>query len=244
MRRLRSRVSFGLLVQASELLSIVSSRVVEIGEWLCQEVIKAAPHRHFVVSIPKMLRRYFLYDRKLLSYLSRLVWDSFKVFFQESVPESDAVPGAVIAIQTFGDLLGFNPHCHIFCTDGCFYGNRMFRVAPTFKLKDLETIFRHKVFKMLLSKGKITQDTDHMLMSWRHSGFNVFCGPRIYPQQEEAMENLARYIIRASFSQERMTYMKAQSKVLYESKDGKAEKVFDALEWMAAMCSHIPNRGE
>jgi hypothetical protein len=30
----------------------------------------------------------------------------------------------------------------------------------------------------------------------------------------------------------------------YESKDGKAEKVFDALEWLAAMCSHVPNKGE
>jgi hypothetical protein len=79
------------------------------------------------------------------------------------VPENDTVPGAVIAIQTFGDFLGFNPHCHILCTDGCFYGNGMFRVAPTFKLKDLETIFRHKVFKMLLSKGRITQELIDML---------------------------------------------------------------------------------
>jgi hypothetical protein len=30
------------------------------------------------------------------------------------------MPGAVSAIQTFGDLLGFNPHCHVLCTDGCF----------------------------------------------------------------------------------------------------------------------------
>ncbi len=35
-------------------------RVVEFGEWLCQEVLKAVPHRHFVFSIPKILRRYFL----------------------------------------------------------------------------------------------------------------------------------------------------------------------------------------
>ena len=191
-----------------------------------------------------MLRRYFLYDRKLLSDLSRVAWDFLKVFFQESVPKDDAVPGAVIAIQTFGDLLGFNPHCHILCTDGCFYGNGMFRLAPAFRVKALEMIFRHKVFKMMLSKGKITEDTVEMLMSWRHSGFNVFSGPRIYPGQQQAMENLARYIIRASFSQERMTYMKEQSKVLYESKDGKAPKVFDALEWLAAMCSHVPNKGE
>jgi len=49
------------------------------------------------------------------------------------------------------------------------------------------------------------------------------------------MENLARYIIRASFSQERMTYLPDESKVVYRSKDGKSEKTFDALEWLAAM---------
>lgn len=58
------------------------------------------------------------------------------------------------------------------------------------------------------------------------------------------MENLGRYIIRASFSQERMTYIPDQSKVVYRSKDDKEEKTFDALEWLAAMCSHVPNRGE
>jgi len=83
-----------------------------------------------------------------------------------------------------------------------------------------------------------------MLMGWRHSGFNVFCGTRIHPGKEEAMENLSRYIIRASFSQERMTYVPEKSRVIYKSKDGKGEKIFDALEWLAAMCSHVPNKGE
>jgi len=210
--------------------------VVEFGEWLCEQVIKAVPHRHFIFSIPKILRRYFLYNRGLLSELTRCGWESLKAFFQEAVPEEDAVPGAVIAIQSFGDFLVFNPHLHVLISDGCFYGNGMFRpalarligfktgnaifgslndpllmsritrsgpgVAPRFHTKPLEEIFRHKVFKVLLSKGKITQDLVNMLMSWRHSGFNVFCGPRIQPGHGRAMENLARYIIRASFSQE------------------------------------------
>jgi hypothetical protein len=58
------------------------------------------------------------------------------------------------------------------------------------------------------------------------------------------MENLARYIIRASFSQERMQYLAEPSKVVYRAKDGTGEKVFDALEWLAAMPSHILDRGE
>ena len=57
-------------------------------------------------------------------------------------------------------------------------------------------------------------------------------------------ENLARYIIRASFPQERMTYIRDEAKIIYQSKDGREEKMFDALEWLAAMCSHVPGKGE
>ena len=41
-----------------------------------------------------------------------------------------------------------------------------------------------------------------------------------------------------------MTYIPEESKVIYQSKDGKDEKVFGALEWLAAMTSHVPNKGE
>jgi len=70
------------------------------------------------------------------------------------------------------------------------------------------------------------------------------CGLRIQPEEEEARENLARYIIRACFCQQRMTYIPEESKVVHRSKDGKQEEAFDALEWMAGMCSHVPNKGE
>ena len=41
-----------------------------------------------------------------------------------------------------------------------------------------------------------------------------------------------------------MTYIPEESKVVYKSKDGEEEKIFDALEWLAAMCSHVPNKGD
>jgi hypothetical protein len=194
---------------------------------------------------PRFCDGYFLYDRKLLAGLSRSAWESLKVFMQEAVPEKEPIPGAVIAVQTFGDFPGFNPHCHIPLTDGCFYGDKgMFLVAPPVELKKMEAIFRHKVFRMLLKKGKISEEMVRMLSAWKHSGFNVFCGNRISPRDEKAMENLGRYIIRASFSQERMMYLENEGTVVYRSKDGKKQTTFPALEWLAAMCSHIPNRGE
>lgn len=219
-------------------------RVVEFGEWLCRKVVKAVPHRHVVFSIPKILRRYFLYDRKLLSELSLCGWEALKAFFTTGVRDSKAVPGAVVAIQTFGDFLGFHPHLHILVSDGCFHANGMFSVSPSVNTKALEKIFRYKVLKMLLAKDKIKQDMITLLDKWRHTGFNVFVGPRILPRQEKSMENLARYIIRASFSHERMTYHREAGHVVYQSKDGMRTKIFDALEWLAAMCSHVPNKGE
>jgi len=41
-----------------------------------------------------------------------------------------------------------------------------------------------------------------------------------------------------------MTYHRDPGQVEYKSKDGTQAKVFDALEWLAAMCSHVPNKGE
>jgi len=153
-----------------------------------------------------------------------------------AVQKSD--PGAVIAVQTFGDFLGFNPHFHILVTDGCFYGDGgMFRVAPPLELKKLEAIFRHKVFRMLLDKGKITKEMIAMLSTWRHSGFNVFCGNRISPDDDTAMENLARYIIRASFSQERMQYLDQEGTVVYTSKND--EKIVFLVYVQAAISCRL-----
>jgi len=84
-------------------------RVVEFGEWLCMDVLKKVPHRHFIFSLPKILRRYFLYDRKLLAGLSRCAWESLKVFMRQAVPEKAPLPGAVIAMQTFGDFWALIP---------------------------------------------------------------------------------------------------------------------------------------
>ena len=46
------------------------------------------------------------------------------------------------------------------------------------------------------------------------------------------------------FPQERMTYSPDMSMVVYRAKDETKEKAYDALEWIAAMCSCAPNKGE
>jgi len=128
-------------------------RVVEFGEWLCEGVLKVVPHQHFTFSIPKILKRYFLYDRELLRELSHCPWGSFVPLLLATVPDPDASPGAVIATQTFGDFLNFKPHCHLLCTDKSFFGSGMFKVAPALDTGSLEKLFQPKVLKMLTNSG-------------------------------------------------------------------------------------------
>ena len=225
-------------------------RVVEFGEWLYGEVLKKVPHRQWVFSIPKRLRIYFLYDRRLLAKLSQCAWKVLSTYLKQGASFDDASPGAVIAVQTFGDYQNFNPHLHVIATDGCFYDNGGFAMGPEPRASDLEEAFRLEVFKMLKKEGKITDSIIENMMGWHHSGFNVYCGERIWPSNSEGLERLAQYIVRAPISQERMIYIPAVetkdgvARVIYRSKDGKSSKTFTAMDWLAQLVTHIPNKGE
>ncbi|WP_321493336.1 transposase [uncultured Desulfobacter sp.] len=225
-------------------------RVIEYGEWLLTNVLQDVPHRQWVFSIPKRLRIYFLFDRKLLAKLSICAWKVIKTYLKSTVPDNSAVPGASIAVQTYGDFLNFNPHLHAIVSDGCFSKDGDFHMAPGFFLEDLEEIFQYEVLKMLKKEGKITADIIENMLSWRHSGFNVYIGDRIFSDDKADLGKLARYIIRACFSQERMVYIPAEAsddataKVVYTSKDRKFRKTFNALDWLARLVTHIPGRYE
>lgn len=109
-------------------------RVIEFGEHLHEEVLEDVPHRQWVFSIPKRLRPYFMYDRKLLAKLSRCAWNVLSEYLKASITVNDPIPGlvagrtccspmqpgCVIVVQTFGEFTNFNPHLHIIATDGCF----------------------------------------------------------------------------------------------------------------------------
>lgn len=41
-----------------------------------------------------------------------------------------------------------------------------------------------------------------------------------------------------------MSYVEEDGTVVYRSKDGAEQKVSDAPEWLAVMCSHVPDTGE
>ena len=56
------------------------------------------PVRQYVVTIPKMLRLCFKYDRKLLGELSRCFYDSIKEIFLDAPPQAASSPADLQAL--------------------------------------------------------------------------------------------------------------------------------------------------
>ena len=154
------------------ILAVVRSnlkRAVAFAEWLHTTILLPIPHRQIVLTIPKMLRIYFRYDRRLLGDLCRVaagvIVESFRVLL--AVPQ--AQPGLVVCVHTYGDLAKHHPHLHVMATDGAFTPDGVFHALPTMSLAPMEVLFRHRVCKMLMKKGLLSAARVKLMESWGHS---------------------------------------------------------------------------
>ena len=225
-----------------------AKKVIQFAENVKDNILYPIPHRQYVFSIPIILRVYFKYDRQLLTKLCHCAYESLLEFLRTTIGLSDGVPGAVMTIHTFGEYMQkYHPHLHALVSDGLFRKSGDFYVMPKADLTPLEEIFRAKVLKMLKAEGKIGDNIISNLMSWKHTGFSVHNGVRIARDDEEGKENLAQYIIRNTFSLEKLNYVEETGTVIYHSKmtSGKNKKnfvVYKAEDFIAAICQHIPEK--
>ena len=125
---------------------------------LKDEVLAEVPHRQWVFTIPKRLRVYFRYDRKLLGKLCRAAYDTVCDVFEagdrrRQRPSRHGRGGADIRRS---HTLAFAYSCHR--AGGRVHGVRAFRAYP----RHLETprgeIWQEKVFDLLLDEVKIDME--------------------------------------------------------------------------------------
>ncbi len=222
-------------------------KTIQFGEEVPDNILYPVPHRQFVFSIPKMLRIYFKYDRKLLTRLCHCANESLRMFFRTVLGLNDGILGMIMVIHTFGDYARFHPHLHAIVADGLFRPNGTFYCLPKRDLKELEEIFRSKVLAMLKAEGRISDVLIEKLMAWHHSGFSVHAGNRIARDDRDGQKALAEYILRNAFSEQKITYIEDTGKVLYRSamthgSNKKNFEVFSAEEFIAAITQHIPDK--
>ncbi len=105
-------------------------RALQTAIWVSQEVCAPVPHRQFVFTIPKRLRIYFRFERRLLGELCRVAWGVVRSVFQSVSGHPKSVPGMIGAIQTFGDLIHSHPHIHSLVAEGVFLSDGTYVTRP------------------------------------------------------------------------------------------------------------------
>jgi hypothetical protein len=221
-------------------------RQLIFGEFLAQKVLADAGHRHIVFSIPRRIRHCFRYDRKLLSKLARCAYETVHAALREAM--SPGRPGAVAAVQTFGNLLDFHPHVHmlvswgLFAPDGGYTG--MPDVPDDFE-DTLAALFQHRVFRMLLDKGAIGEDVVENMLSWQNSGFHVHVGGLLLGADRRALEAVGEYLVRGPISLERLSLSDDGNRVVLDGgkvhpRHGGSIRIWDPLRFLAELTAHIP----
>lgn len=89
------------------------------------------PHRQFVFALLKVLRPAFRYRRRLLPKLALCAWKALSSFLREDTG-GDALPAAIVSIQTAGEFLNRHPHLHVLAPAGAFRTDGSFIPSPVF----------------------------------------------------------------------------------------------------------------
>ncbi|MGB9006707.1 MAG: transposase [Candidatus Aminicenantales bacterium] len=219
-----------------------SKRLEEWGEWMRETLLLDVSHRQVVFTIPKRLRIFFKYKRKLLGDLCRLALRALTRYF-EAVAGSPLVPGVVAAIQTFGERINLHPHLHFLVTEGGVDETGVFHKIPRLDDSRLTALFAREVLADLVRKELLSPEWAEKILSWQHTGFSVHSLVRATTKPEA--ERVGKYMIRPLLSLERLSFEEKEGKVGYRyGKDEGEQETMDYLEFIARVTSHIPDKGQ
>jgi len=179
--------------------SCSQKRTLLFSENMVNDVLLLLPHRQYVFAIPKCLRVFFKYDRKLFGEVSRLIFQMIQSFYNEAAGKTIRT-ASVISFQTAGDFLRFNSHYHGIVLEGGFDEEGNFVFIPFGNLDKMSEYFRRMIIKFFLDRKLINESFAQNLLTWRHSGFSINNEIRINGSDEKARENLSQYIDRLSAS--------------------------------------------
>jgi len=215
----------------------------QVADWGSAGARKPSP---WVLTVPKRLRLFFLYDRRLLGALSRCAWETVRDLYRAGLEDRHSVPGMVVSIQTYGDLAHWQPHLHALVTAGVMDPDGSFTPLQLPAAGVTEELFRWRVIRMLVRRGRLEEDEAAGLLSWRHSGFSVHHAIRVDPCDTQSVERLCRYLVHPPIALGRLQY--DGTRATYRDRcvhpaTGADSVTLDPLEMLARLCQHIPPPG-
>ena len=219
-----------------------AKRLEEWGEWMRTTLLLDVPHRQMVFTIPKMLRLFFKFKRRLLGDLCRCAVRALLLYFQAAAGTT-LEPGIIAVIQTFGDRINFHPHLHFLVTEGGVDEAGVFHRVSSFDDGRLAALFAREVLGFLVGRELLSPEWAERLLSWRHTGFSAHSQVRAKTKAEA--ERVGNYMIRPVLALDRLFFLEPEGKIGYRyGQDARDEETMDYLEFIARVTSHIPDKGQ
>jgi len=144
--------------------------------FIADEICAVVPHRHLVLTLPRLIRPTFKYNRTLLDELYHAAHSAIAAWLRHRTGQPDGQPGLVVAVRSFGDFLFWHPHVHVLAAAGVFNPNGDFHLAPPGGWQELAELWRHTVLRHLRDAGTLSDGQIAKLKNWRQSGFTVDAG--------------------------------------------------------------------
>jgi hypothetical protein len=216
-------------------------------QWLDTTLLAPAPHRQVVLTIPKRLRAYCLYRRRLLGEIARVAARTVTAAMRTLTGERDLAVGIVACLQTHGSRANWHPHLHLLVTDGGFRPDGTFMSWPAHNTARLTEAFRRAVLQLFVRLELFDEDQAAGMLTWPHSGFHVHTAVWVPEDDRAFATRLARYCARNPVALERLTYDRAAKAVTYRSDKSEGPTAgtesVDPLEFLARVLVHIPDKG-
>jgi len=84
---------------------------------------------------------------------------------EERTIERFLQPGLILFVQTFGDMVNFNPHLHVLAADGAFLADGRFVTLPAVPQAFLAEGYRRAVLAFLVKNGALSQGLRSRLLA-------------------------------------------------------------------------------
>ena len=98
---------------------------------------------------------------------------------------------------------------------------------------------------LIYCRALLSAERMELIRSWRHSGFNVYVGEAIGPEERQTIGHIARYLLRAPVSLERLWYNPEAGTVTIRPLAGEGDSPVElgVLEFIARLIM-LQGRGE
>jgi len=216
--------------------------------WLDTTLLAPVPHRQVVLTIPKRLRAYCLYRRRLLGEIACVAARTVTAAIRTLTGERNLAVGIVACLQTHGSRANWHPHVHLLVTDGGFRPDGTFVTWPAHDTARLTEAFRRAVLRLFVRLALFDEDQAAGMLTWPHSGFHVHTAVWVPEDDRAFATRLARYCARNPIALERLTYDRGATAVTYRSDKSEGPtagpETVDPLEFLARVLVHIPDKGQ